>query len=68
MNLAELDRQAVISIHVPREGDDLRSRMEYSRCLISIHVPREGDDVILMYRLTMTSVFQSTSPARGTTR
>ena len=34
-----------ISIHVPREGDDLRGRQAAGKIIvISIHVPREGDD------------------------
>ena len=39
-------RKRVISIHVPREGDDLIGRMHNERITyISIHVPREGDDI-----------------------
>ena len=34
----------VISIHVPREGDDLRPIPHRLSRSISIHVPREGDD------------------------
>ena len=35
----------VISIHVPREGDDRRRRCPMGHQIqISIHVPREGDD------------------------
>ena len=35
----------MISIHVPREGDDRYSRPRPATALaISIHVPREGDD------------------------
>ena len=33
-----------ISIHVPREGDDVRPRYSGFALSISIHVPREGDD------------------------
>ena len=37
-----------ISIHVPREGDDLRSsQFQVNPRLISIHVPREGDDYLV---------------------
>ena len=33
-----------ISIHIPREGDDVE-RIDTRKCkLISIHIPREGDD------------------------
>ena len=35
----------VISIHVPREGDDDLFRQRPAESRISIHVPREGDDV-----------------------
>ena len=34
---------------------------------ISIHVPREGDDDLQNRIVTMSRVFQSTSPVRGTT-
>ena len=34
-----------ISIHVPREGDDVRPKAPRAASPISIHVPREGDDV-----------------------
>ena len=37
-----------ISIHVPREGDDLFDDSFESESVISIHVPREGDDADLM--------------------
>ena len=33
-----------ISIHVPREGDDIGDFDSDSGHVISIHVPREGDD------------------------
>ena len=36
----------VISIHVPREGDDVLGGEQHHALHISIHVPREGDDVI----------------------
>ena len=38
-------RPTVISIHIPREGDDLGelTAMDKSE-VISIHIPREGDD------------------------
>ena len=34
----------VISIHVPREGDDCVTIANRNSLIISIHVPREGDD------------------------
>ena len=34
----------VISIHVPREGDDPPPHPLWAAHRISIHVPREGDD------------------------
>ena len=38
------DRILVISIHVPRVGDDLFFLLKISPNIISIHVPRVGDD------------------------
>ena len=35
---------AIISIHVPREGDDLFGLLGSNFGYISIHGPREGDD------------------------
>ena len=61
-------RALIISIHVPREGDDVcGSGKAHSGGPISIHVPREGDDLHRQTRLRSTALFQSTSPARGTT-
>ena len=80
----------LISIHVPREGDDPtcgagksartnfnprppRGGRPWQPVLyahvsdISIHVPREGDDPRAKANLVLVLVFQSTSPARGTT-
>ena len=40
-------RSKLISIHVPREGDDVQdayAKQNYAN--ISIHVPREGDDYL----------------------
>ena len=44
--LAAVDvvHQVVISIHVPREGDDYHVLRPLHPLRISIHVPREGDD------------------------
>ena len=36
--------------------------------LISIHVPREGDDCLVFLRPKAITIFQSTSPVRGTTK
>ena len=58
----------VISIHVPREGHDQCVNCGYIAALISIHVPREGHDVRRLTSMLSTSQFQSTCPARGTTR
>ena len=41
---AEFLMSELISIHVPREGDDVARRRGNSYGFISIHVPREGDD------------------------
>ena len=79
-----------ISIHVPREGDDFRGCQVACLAGISIHVPREGDDYLAttngapplhfnprpprggrpgtQYFTPMYPIFQSTSPARGTTQ
>ena len=40
----ELYLKFIISIHVPREGDDVFLLPEETAPSISIHVPREGDD------------------------
>ena len=34
----------MISIHVPRVGDDLGRLVQFLGLVISIHVPRVGDD------------------------
>ena len=36
----------LISIHVPREGDDVCQYGRLNPLQISIHVPREGDDPV----------------------
>ena len=57
-----------ISIHVPREGDDLVPPHPVAgQQQISIHVPREGDDLGEIGDKLLAVVFQSTSPVRGTT-
>ena len=58
---------AKISIHVPREGDDLSRLCGFFICRISIHVPREGDDGDFVNDRVFRRIFLSTSPARGTT-
>ena len=67
--LSDAVRYAVflISIHVPREGDD---SVRFTRApfeKISIHVPREGDDSSACPDCVAANQFQSTSPVRGTT-
>ena len=58
----------LISIHVPREGDDKIPDMIQVNISISIHVPREGDDRMALGVYTaLGGRFQSTSPVRGTT-
>ena len=58
-----------ISIHVPREGHDAPRRANAAKTvLISIHVPREGHDSHRTETLDRRDLFQSTCPARGTTR
>ena len=57
-----------ISIHVPREGDDVAQANPQSyNQTISIHVPREGDDTGCRDSHGGAFLFQSTSPVRGTT-
>ena len=56
-----------ISIHVPREGDDILLPPLFPTRWISIHVPREGDDAEIKRFRKRRSKFLSTSPARGTT-
>ena len=34
----------IISIHVPRAGDDISCHLLFLSFAISIHVPRAGDD------------------------
>ena len=56
-----------ISIHVPREGDDVVTEKYAEYRNISIHVPREGDDTLAKKYGDYDDLFLSTSPARGTT-
>ena len=60
-------RRTNSSIHVPRVGDDPRGHSHFFNGGISIHVPRVGDDGWIGVFLTGSVVFQSTSPAWGTT-
>ena len=61
--------KAVISIHVPREGHDGIATVQAAlEKLISIHVPREGHDRSKLQQAIGAAKFQSTCPARGTTR
>ncbi len=57
-----------ISVHVPREGNDRARKRSAGRLRISIHVPREGNDISSVNSLVDELKFQSTFPARGTTR
>ena len=57
-----------ISIHVPREGHDAADTGTTGHQGISIHVPREGHDVTVSVNRGFNLRFQSTCPARGTTR
>ena len=60
---------SAISIHVPREGHDFVGDVDFTALNdISIHVPREGHDVWALYTDVNSKGFQSTCPARGTTR
>ena len=69
VNVASLAKQPIISIHVPREGHDpTRLYRKNIRFGISIHVPREGHDSDTIYEFFTSRLFQSTCPARGTTR
>ena len=58
-----------ISIHVPREGHDCIKTYDilWEFC-ISIHVPREGHDLDTERLRKALEAFQSTCPARGTTK
>ena len=60
-------RQILISIHVPRTGDDVNTATNTTQGDISIHVPRTGDDAATGVPHQLLVLFQSTSPARGTT-
>ena len=59
-----------ISIHVPREGHDRLFCLRKTQLFkISIHVPREGHDAkIYLFADCGGIAFQSTCPARGTTK
>ena len=60
--------QLVISIHIPRVGDDdvLLAAFPDVR-MISIHIPRVGDDSPKQYNVLREATFQSTSPVWGMT-
>ena len=57
-----------ISIHVPREGHDHLGLPREASHTISIHVPREGHDAQPPPPVSVWRRFQSTCPARGTTK
>ena len=62
-------RRKTISIHVPREGHDFVGDVDFAALNdISIHVPREGHDPGLYPKNASVKEFQSTCPARGTTK
>ena len=52
----------VISIHVPREGDDLFFQDIACHITISIHVPREGDDYLVGTIYTISTDFNPRPP------
>ena len=66
--IAKQDGSAFISIHVPREGHDAPALIIHQQPTISIHVPREGHDQPQMPPTVRRQLFQSTCPARGTTK
>ena len=37
-------RYELISIHIPRVGDDIAQEWRFRGVVISIHIPRVGDD------------------------
>ena len=51
----------------PQEGRPSARNQGKDFFCISIHVPRKRDDMELGYDNTFEIIFQSTSPARGTT-
>ena len=53
---------------MPREGHDANQRQSNDNEGISIHVPREGHDPPSTRCASAAAGFQSTCPARGTTR
>ena len=57
----------IISIHVPRVGDDRVRAIKARFAEISIHVPRVGDDDFAKPASVFVATFLSTSPAWGTT-
>ena len=58
----------LISIHIPRVGDDGAHWSESKHgYLISIHIPRVGDDRANQQAALMQQLFQSTSPVWGMT-
>ena len=59
-------READISIHVPREGDDSRCRHRHRPVRpISIHVPREGDDSGFGFQLLHVRAISIHVPREG---
>ena len=68
MPLSELAPKIRISIHVPREGDDLmRGATPYLLILFQSTSPVRGTTMRLLRVVAPAMRFQSTSPVRGTT-
>ena len=60
--------QFIISIHIPRVGDDLDdSDYKANKLIISIHIPHVGDDCPSDFGLASITSFQFASPVWGMT-
>ena len=55
----------IISIHVPREGDDSEIKSSVKNTAISIHVPREGDDQEASERINELATISIHVPREG---
>ena len=44
MKISRMDSVALISIHAPRTGSDMKTIKLSTKALISIHAPRTGSD------------------------
>ena len=68
MRKSKYRTETVISIHIPRVGDDHIMRDCFRDGMwISIHIPRVGDDCGEPANKKETEIFQSTSPVWGMT-